>query len=151
MADSGQLSSAHVQRWRQEREDIRAWINQYCWSQTKQSYTFHSATEDLDAATLLVARTGFCAKGDPRLYSTVQQGKEGAFLACSGWLVEALHRIGRTEEATRLFDDFASRANDLGLYSEQIDPVGGELLGNLPQALTHLAVISAAAVLTQST
>jgi GH15 family glucan-1,4-alpha-glucosidase len=74
---------------------------------------------------------------------------QGGVLACSGWLVEALHRTGRTEEAIELFDDFAGRANDLGLCTEQIDPAGGELLWNFPQVLTHLAVISAATALTQ--
>ncbi|MFE2506883.1 glycoside hydrolase family 15 protein [Streptomyces naganishii] len=169
MAAEGRLPSSHAERWRLERDAVRAWIDQHCWSDAKQSYTFYAGTDDLDAAALLAARTGFCAGDDPRLHSTVQavraelgaggcllyrytgqQDKEGAFLACSGWLVEALCRTGHTEEAARLCDDFAGRANDLGLFTEEIDPAGGELLGNFPQALTHLAAISAAASLAQS-
>jgi GH15 family glucan-1,4-alpha-glucosidase len=115
---------------------------------------------------LLAARTGFCSGDDPRLHTTIdairgeltaagpllyrytgQRDKEGAFLACSCWLVEALAHAGRTQEAEKLFADFTEQANDVGLYTEEIDPQSGELLGNLPQALTHLAVIGAATTL----
>ncbi|WP_030379543.1 glycoside hydrolase family 15 protein [Streptomyces sp. NRRL B-12105] len=166
LAESGRMSSPHVPRWRQERDAVRDWIDRCCWSEAKQSYTFYAGTDELDAATLLAARTGFCAGNDPRLSATVravraelgaggcllyrysgQREKEGAFLACSGWLVEALHRTGRTEEAAELLDDFTARANDVGLCTEQTDPATGALLGNFPQALTHLAVIAAATAL----
>ena len=110
-----------------------------------------------------MARTGFCEPGDPRLSSTIdaildelavgetlvyrysgQQDQEGAFLACSCWLVEALVHCGRLAAAQPRFTAFLEHANDVGLFSEEIDPATGELLGNLPQALTHLAVIGAA-------
>lgn len=132
----------------------------------KNSYTFHAGTEDLDAAALLTARTGFCTGDDPRLAGTIaavraelgaggsllyrfsgQHGKEGAFLVCSAWLVEALCHAGRYDEAAELFEDFVGRANDVGVFTEQIDPTTGELLGNVPQALTHLGVIGAATTL----
>jgi GH15 family glucan-1,4-alpha-glucosidase len=166
LAESGRVTSPHVDRWRRERDLVHAWVNDFCWSAEKNSYPFYAGTDMLDAATLLTARTGFCRGDDPRLAGTVaavrselgaggallhrfsgQRGKEGAFLVCSAWLVEALCHIGRGEEAARLFEDFLEAANDLGLFSEQIDPESGEHLGNLPQTLTHLGVIGAATAL----
>lgn len=169
LAEQGQLSGLTVERWRMERDAIRAWTDRHCWSATKQSYTFYAGTEDLDAATLLVARTGFCAGDDPHLHTTIDairreltadgpllyrytgmRGEEGAFLACTGWLVEALVHAGRAQEARTVFEGLVERTNDVGLLSEEMDPVSGELLGNMPQALTHLAVINAATTLSSA-
>jgi GH15 family glucan-1,4-alpha-glucosidase len=163
LADAGQLTSPHVDRWRWERQAIRRWIEQHCWSRAKQAFTFYAGTDELDAAVLLAARTGFLAGGDPRLSSTINAiraelsakgpllyrysgmaQQEGAFLACTFWLIEALTHAGRLDEAAAHLDDVMTYAGDTGLYSEEVDPATGELLGNIPQALTHLALIGAA-------
>lgn len=170
LAEEGQLADTHVERWRSEAEVIRAWIDEHCWSQAKGAYSFYAGTDDLDAAVLLAARTGFCSPDDPRLEATIdavrtelsaggslvyrysgQQGKEGAFLACSCWVIEALAYTGRIEDATGLLEDFVARSGDVGLYSEEMDPATGELLGNLPQALTHLALIGAITAVSNTT
>jgi GH15 family glucan-1,4-alpha-glucosidase len=166
LADAHQIVTAHAPRWRSERDAVRAWIEERCWSKRKASYTFYTGSDQLDAAVLLMARFGYSEPGDQRLSTTIdaiiaelgaadglvyrysgQQHQEGAFLACSCWLVEALVHAGRTHEAKRLFNQFVSHANDAGLLSEEIDPASGDLLGNIPQALTHLALINAATTL----
>jgi GH15 family glucan-1,4-alpha-glucosidase len=166
LAEDGQVASLSLPRWRIERDRIRAWIERHCWSRTKQSLTFYAGTDDLDAAVLLAARTGFWDGDDPRLATTVdairqelgaggpllyrysgQQDEEGAFVACSFWLVEALAHLGRLKEAEETLDGMLEYCNDLGLLSEEIDPATGELLGNFPQALSHLSLIGAAAAL----
>jgi GH15 family glucan-1,4-alpha-glucosidase len=127
------------------------------------SYAFYADGDDLDAAVLLAIRFGYLDPADPRTASTIeavrkglgaggpllyrytgQHEKEGACLACSFWFAEALARTGRLEEARRTMDGVLSLANDVGLYSEEVDPESGEFLGNFPQGLTHLALVNAA-------
>ncbi|MHB1929536.1 MAG: glycoside hydrolase family 15 protein [Acidimicrobiales bacterium] len=163
LADDRQLPTGHRDRWRAEADEIHAWVDENCWSDAKGSYTFYAGTDELDAATLLAARTGF-DRGDrlagtvaavqaelargPLLYRyTGVDAEEGAFVACSFWLVEALADLGRKEEAEALMDAMIGLANDVGLFSEQIDPATGELLGNTPQGLSHLSLINAARTL----
>ena len=160
LAESGQLPSRHVERWRSGAEEIRAWVNEHCWSDAKQAYTFFAGTDDLDAAVLLAGRTGF--ERGPRLMSTIDaiatelgrgpllyrytgmEEEEGAFVACSFWMVDALARTGQTERACHIMEGTVALANDVGLFSEQIDPETGAFLGNTPQGLSHLALINAA-------
>ncbi len=149
----------HAGRWRSERDTIHAWVNEHCWSATKQAYTFYAGTDDLDAAVLLAGQNGF-DRGE-RLIGTIaairreladgalvyrytgMQDAEGAFLACSFWLASALAALGRTDEATAQMDATLGLAGDLGLFAEQIAP-DHSMLGNTPQALSHLALVNAA-------
>jgi len=163
LAERGEAPSEGVPRWRRGAEEIRAWVQTNCFSPARHSYTFYAGGEELDAAVLLAARVGFLDGEDPRLHSTVeavrdelgadgpllyrysgQQGEEGAFLACSFWLVEALARMGRAQEARETMDELVALANDVGLFAEEMDPASGEMLGNFPQALTHLSLVNAA-------
>jgi pentatricopeptide repeat protein len=128
----------------------------------------------MDASLLLLPLVGFLPARDKRIRCTVAEIEkrllhkglvlryetetgvdglppgEGAFLACSFWLVEALALAGRVDEARTLFDDVVRRGNDAGLFSEEIDVHSGEMLGNFPQALTHIALMTAALCLAQA-
>ena len=169
LADAGQLSSWHAPRWRYEAQQIRNWVNAHCWSSSKRAYTFYAGTDELDASVLLAARTGFAEPDDPRLADTIDavlrdltegpllyrygamRGKEGCFVACSFWLMQALTHVGRLAEAARLMDQLVEVSNDVGLLSEEIDSGSGDLLGNFPQALSHLSLITAAVDYTRHT
>jgi GH15 family glucan-1,4-alpha-glucosidase len=165
LAEAGHLPRDHEAGWRREREAIRDFIETHCWSDQLDSYTREAGREELDASLLLGVPLGYDA-GDPdRLSRTVEgirrelasgplvsrytgedglRGREGAFLCCSFWLADALARIGRRDEAAALMDELVALANDVGLFAEEIDPVTNEFLGNTPQGLVHLALITAA-------
>jgi GH15 family glucan-1,4-alpha-glucosidase len=122
----------------------------------------------VDASLLLVSIVGFLSPDDHRVLATTQaiidelavdglvarydtgsgvdglSGEEGAFLLCSFWLVDVLAMQGRTDEAERTFRQLCSYRNDVGLLAEEIDPATGQFLGNMPQAFSHLGLISSA-------
>ncbi len=160
LAGSGQIDGSRCARWLHERDHIRDWIDAHCWSENKQAYTLHAGTERLDAAVLLATRFGFerrdrlartreavrseLSRG-PLLYRySGMQAEEGCFLACSFWLVEAYALLGEVETARVQLDRLLDITGiNLGLLNEQQDPADGAMLGNMPQALSHLALIHA--------
>ncbi len=161
LAEAGQIDASHAHRWRRERDRVRDWVDEHCWSDEKQSYTLHPGTADLDASLLLATRFGFerrdrlaltrdaivreLARG-PLVYRyTGMEQEEGAFLACSFWLVEAFALLGDKVSAERqMREALSATGGNLGLLHEQMDPESGAMLGNFPQALSHLALIHAA-------
>lgn len=168
LARTGSISSGHAVRWQTEATAIRDFVDEHCWSESKASYVRHAGTEALDASVLLGVLFGYDDPHTERMLSTVEairrelshgpfvyrysgedglSGKEGAFLTCSFWLVEAMALQGRCTEAAELMAQLVGLANDVGLYAEEIDPATGAFLGNLPQGLTHLALIGAALAL----
>ena len=164
LAARGLIPARHLERWHEEQAAIAAFVETRCFSRRRDSYVRAADGEDLDAAVLLGHLYGY-GGGGRRMPATVRAlarelrhgpyvdrytgedgltGGEGAFLACSFWLAESLARTGRLPEAVDLMDHLVGLANDVGLYSEEVEPATGAFLGNMPQALSHLALISAA-------
>ena len=156
-----------IVRWLAERDRIYNQIIQKGWSAERGAFVQHYGSDVLDASILLMPLVLFIAPQDPMWLSTLNSvsdelvsdslvyrynveaspdglhGDEGTFSMCSFWYVEALTRAGRVDEARLAFEKMLTYANHVGLFSEEIGPTG-ELLGNFPQAFTHLALISAA-------
>ena len=171
LAGRGHIPDDHADRWRREAAAIRTFIDVHCWSDRLGSYVRAAGMEELDASILTGALFGYDDVAQGRLSTTIDairrdlgrgpflfrylgedgvSGREGAFLTCSFWLVEALVHAGRMGEAAELMDHLVGLANDVGLYSEEIDPEDGAFLGNFPQALTHLSLIGAAVAFEQA-
>ena len=164
LAEEGQIPAGRARRWRAEAGSIRSFIEEHCWSEGKRSYVRFAGSDELDASLLLAVLMGYEDSTD-RLVRTVEavrrelgngpllyrytgadglSGGEGFFLACSFWLVDALARCGRVDEAAETMEELLAFANDVGLYSEEVEPRTREFLGNFPQGLVHLALINAA-------
>jgi alpha,alpha-trehalase len=157
---------APLERWRQIRAEIRQAILTQGYSERVGAFTQSFGSDDLDATALAIPRVGFLPATDARFVSTIDRvrerlmrdgryvhryctadglpGGEGTFTLCSLWLVEAQALAGRQAEARELFERLVGCANDLGLFSEEVEPTTGQLLGNFPQGFTHLGVIGAA-------
>lgn len=158
---------APIDEWRHHRDTLYDEIMAKGWSDELHSFVQYYGADAVDASALLISLTGFTPATDPRLVATIDRihrdlthqphvyryqvgsaaddgfsDEEGTFSICSFWLVEALCRAGRLEEARENLEQMLTYANHLGLYSEEIGPTG-EALGNFPQAFTHLALISA--------
>ena len=159
---------ADLARWTAAKEAIRATVLQEGFNSRLASFVATLNGNQLDASLLRLPRVGFIAGDDPRMVSTIAAvrqslavgdlvyryraddglaGQEGAFFACSFWLVSGLALAGQVDQAHALFERLLARANDLGLYSEEIEPTTGRMLGNFPQALSHVALINAALTL----
>ena len=159
---------ADIDRWRADKDAICKLVLEHGFNRKLRSFVAIFDGDELDASLLYVTRVGFLEPTDPRILGTIdairgalgrddlvyrydsrttQDGLpsgEGAFLPCSFWLVEALALAGRMEEAHDVFQKLLRRCNDVGLLSEEADPDSGALLGNFPQALTHIGLMNAA-------
>ena len=156
-------------RWRALRDEVHAEVCAKGFDVERNTFTQSYGSAALDAALLLIPRVGFLPAGDPRVLGTVAAvqrelchdgfvlryrpgrdnvdglpGAEGAFLACSFWLVDALHGAGRRDEAERLFERLLNLRNDVGLLAEEYDPVAGRQLGNTPQAFSMVGLVNSA-------
>ncbi len=170
LASATHLPRHNVERWRREAAGIRGFVEQHGWSERLGSYVRYAGSTEVDASLLLLPIVGYCDPRSRQSLGTIDAvgqalsrgpfvyrylgedgvtGGEGVFLTCSFWLVHALGLAGRSDEATRLMDQLLALANDVGLYSEEIDPQSDEFLGNFPQALVHLALIGAAHALAE--
>jgi GH15 family glucan-1,4-alpha-glucosidase len=157
-----------VGRWRELRERIHADVCRNGYSARRRAFVQSYGSEELDASLLLVPITGFLPASDPRVASTVEAIQrhltvdgfvmryrthealdglppgEGVFLACSFWLADALCMLGRWEEAHQLFERLLALRNDVGLLAEEYDPLARRLLGNFPQAFSHVGLVNTA-------
>jgi len=157
-----------VDRWRRIRDEIHEEVCREGFNVELNSFTQSYGSDDLDASTLLIPLLGFLPPEDPRVIGTVEAiqrdltrdgfvqryhthdvddgltGGEGVFLPCSFWLVDALLMLGRDDEARALFEKLLAVSNDLGLLSEEYDPSAKRLLGNYPQAFTHVGLVNSA-------
>ncbi|HEV2659437.1 MAG TPA: glycoside hydrolase family 15 protein, partial [Ktedonobacteraceae bacterium] len=158
---------APLEQWQQISMQIYREIMEKGWNEQRRSFVQYYGGEAVDASSLLLSLTGFLDGRDPRMLATIDRiqkdlthdphvfrydidaaaddglaGHEGTFSICSFWLVEALAKAGRLEEARLSLEHMLTYANHLGLYSEEIAATG-EALGNFPQAFTHLALIHA--------
>ncbi|MCX4773425.1 glycoside hydrolase family 15 protein [Streptomyces sp. NBC_01260] len=162
-------------RWRAMRDAVHREVCEKGYDPVRNTFTQSYGSRNLDAATLLIARTGFLPPDDPRLIGTVDAvraelgsdglvrrystdgtsidglpGGEGAFLACSFWLADALRMTGRTEEATELFERLLALRNDVGLLAEEYDTAAMRQLGNFPQAFSHVGLVGTAVALAEA-
>jgi GH15 family glucan-1,4-alpha-glucosidase len=169
LVQRGQLPRERAEPWRESAKQVREFVEHECWSQPRGCYTMFPGSTRLDASILRASRMGFLDVTSDR-FSTIidrirdeldagggllyrysgQQRVEGAFVACSFWLVEALARAGRIDEARKAMPELIGHANDVRLFSEEIDPETGAFLGNFPQGLSHLALINAAAAIREA-
>jgi GH15 family glucan-1,4-alpha-glucosidase len=153
-----------LEAWKKLRNEIHADVCRLGFDAELDSFVQHYGAKDLDASVLLLLIHGFLPAEDPRMLGTVKavenkllkggfllrnlpktkKAKQGAFLACSFWLVETYTLTNRRKEAVDLFERTLAVANDVGLLSEEYDPAAGRLVGNFPQAFSHIAVIRAA-------
>jgi GH15 family glucan-1,4-alpha-glucosidase len=161
-----------LERWRKLRDRIHQDVCERGYDSRRNTFTQYYGSQELDASLLLIVRVGFLPPSDPRLVGTIEaiqrnlstpdgfilryptageqagidglEGNEGAFLACSFWLADALVMIGRSEEARELFERLLALRNDLGLLAEEWDPHHHRQVGNFPQAFSHVPLIDTA-------
>ena len=164
-----------VDEWKQVREEIADAVLERGWSEEDGAFTQYFGSTALDAANLMLPIVGFLPADDPRMLATIDAiaerltddrglvyryrttdgvdglaGEEGTFLLCTFWLAHALALAGQIDRAREVFERAASFVTDLGLLSEEVDPGTGELLGNIPQAFSHIGLVNAAWAIDQA-
>ena len=173
IALAGHLGAeGRVADWRAARDEIRAAILTRGWNERTGAFTQAFGSEDLDASSLMLTITGFLAGDDPRMKATIDAiaerltderglvyrylsrdglgGDEGTFVLCTFWLAQAQALAGDVEAATATFERAVAAINDVGLLAEEVDPRSGEMIGNFPQAFSHIGLINAAWAITQA-
>ena len=162
----------HVEGWTTTRQQIRAAILEHGWSDRAGAYTQAFGSDELDASNLMLAITGFLPGDDPRMKATVDataerltdqrglvyryraadgmEGEEGTFLLCTFWLAQAQALAGEVERARATFERAVACANDVGLLAEEVDVGGAEMIGNYPQAFSHIGLVNAAWAITEA-
>jgi GH15 family glucan-1,4-alpha-glucosidase len=172
--DLADIVQAHdrIDEWAATREQIRDAILQRGWSEKAAAFTQSFGSDDLDASCLMMPIVGFLPATDPRMRSTIDAiaekltdarglvyryrasdglaGEEGTFLLCTFWLAQAQALAGEIERARATFEQATTYANDVGLLAEEVDPLSGELLGNFPQAFSHIGLVNAAWAISQA-
>jgi GH15 family glucan-1,4-alpha-glucosidase len=165
-------ASSRIGSWTQARDQIRETIVTKGWSDQAKAFTQSFGSDELDASSLMVPLVGFLPTDDPRVLATIDaieegltdkrglvyryrsrdglEGEEGSFLLCTFWLAQALASAGQPVRARTVFERAAAFANDVGLLAEEVDPLSGELLGNFPQAFSHIGLINAAWAISES-
>ncbi len=157
-----------VRRWRKNRDMVHKEVCEKGFNKKLNSFVQSYGSKELDASCLLISLTGFLPADDPRIVGTVEAiekrllkggfvlrydtrttddglpAGEGVFLACSFWMVTNLWLIGRKADATAMFERLLALRNDVGLLSEEYDPVAKRMVGNFPQAFSHIALIQSA-------
>ncbi|HEY1278231.1 MAG TPA: glycoside hydrolase family 15 protein [Acidimicrobiales bacterium] len=158
--------------WKQVQEQIADAIVSRGWSETARAFAQAFDSDALDASVLMMPIVGFIDPRDPRMLATLDaiearltdshglvyrylapdglQGDEGTFLLCTFWLAHARALAGEVEKATAVFERAAAYVNDVGLLAEEVDPATGELLGNFPQAFSHIGLVNAAWAISQA-
>ena len=162
----------HLEKWKTIRDQVHREVCERGYNKKKKAFTQFYGSDALDASVLMILpRAGFLPASDERVRGTIEAigrelmqdgfvlryrneehvdglpGREGVFLPCSFWFANALHLIGRTGEAKEMFERVLAVQNDLGLFSEEYDPIAKRQLGNFPQAFTHLALVNSARIL----
>jgi len=168
-----QLGAQHrVEGWAVTRDEIRAAILEQGWNEKAGAFTQAFGSEDLDASNLMLAITGFLPGDDPRMRATIDAtaarltderglvyrylahdglaGEEGTFLLCTFWLAQAQALAGELDQATATFERAVAAINDVGLLAEEVDVPSGEMIGNFPQAFSHIGLINAAWAISQA-
>jgi GH15 family glucan-1,4-alpha-glucosidase len=158
--------------WAAARDEIRAAILERGWNDQAGAFTQAFGSEDLDASSLMLAITGFLSADDPRMKATIDAiaarltdqhglvyrylahdglaGEEGTFLLCTFWLAHAQALAGEADQATATFERAVAAINDVGLLAEEVDPGSGEMIGNFPQAFSHIGLVNAAWAIAQT-